>query len=113
MAKLIGEHFEGDVRVQWVDDGDNIGVHYKQDISSVIDQVAAVNAAGGAQINDGLGVPKYEVPVTVAMAYCVKRGIPWEKFCYSNDYDSEWPLLAKEYSKLVYDAKTKFHTVGR
>ncbi len=109
MARIIGEHYEGDVKVTWRDDGDQIGIHYEQDIQSVVDKIAASNADGGAEMTEGLGVPKYEVPVTIAMEYCAKRGIPWEKFCYSNEYDSEWPLLAKEYSKLVYAAKHKFH----
>lgn len=112
MGRIIGQHDEGDVRVTWHDDGDAINIRYTQDIQSVVDGVAAINAAGGATINDGLGVPKYEIPVTVAMDYCGRRGIPWEKFLYSDEYDAEWPRLAKEYSKLVYDARTKFHTVG-
>jgi len=111
MPRLIGEHYEGDVRVSMVEAGDGFEVHYSQDITPVIDNIAAINADGGAPMNEGIGVPKYEVPVTVAMAYCEKRGIPWEKFCYTNEYDSEWPKLAQEYTKLVFDAKRKFHGV--
>lgn len=111
MARLIGEHYEGDVRVRWRDDGDKIGVEYHQDIEPAIDKVAAGNL-DGVQTHDGLGKPKYEVPVTVAMAYCEQRGIPWEKFAYTNEYDAEWPKLAAEYAKLVYNSRSRYHAGG-
>lgn len=109
MGRILGEHFEDDTRVTWVDDGDAVGVHYSQDVEPVIDKIAAANAEGG-KTNEGIGRPKYEVPVTIAMAYCEKRGIPWEKFLYSNEYDAEWPKLAAEHNKLVYEYG-KLHTV--
>ncbi len=103
MARILGVDYEGDVRVSYVDDGDAIGVHYEQDVQSVVDKIAAENADGGVAAHEGVGRPKYEVPVTIAMEYCAKRGIPWQKFCYTNEYDSEWPKLAAEYSKFRFE----------
>lgn len=102
MPRILGVEYEGDVRVTYEQDGDNIGVRYSQDVTSIIDKIAAENADGGMKAVEGIGRPKYEVPVSIAMDYCTKRGIPWEKFCYSNEYDSEWPRLAAEYSKFEY-----------
>ncbi len=55
MARLIGEHYEGDVRVRWTHDDttDQVHVERAQDIQAVIDQVAAENA-DGMPIIDGM-----------------------------------------------------------
>ena len=108
MSGFRATDYEGDVRVDYVDEGDRVSVRYSQDIDNTLDKIAASNADGGIKAHDGIGRPKYEVPVTIAMDYCNKRGIPWEKFLYSNEYDAEWPKLAAEYSALVYHHRKAF-----
>lgn len=113
MARLLGEHWEGDVRVRWLHDDvtDDIHVERHQDVESVIEHVAEQNAHGVKTL-DGLGRPVGEVPQVVAMKWCEIRGIPWEKFLYSNEYDSEWPALLAHHAKLRFDAHKQFHAVS-
>lgn len=106
MARLIGEHWEGDVRVRWFgDDATNqVTVEHYQDTQAAVDLVATVNAQGAETI-DGLGKPVLEIPVTAAMDFCSRRGIPWEKFLYGNEYDDEFKRFAQEHSKLAYHSR--------
>jgi len=106
MARLIGQHLEGDVRVSWLQDDDTIGIKREQDIEAVVDNVSAANA-NGVQTIDGVGRPVIEMPLVLAMDWCEKRGIPWEKFLYSNEYDAEWKRFAAEHSRLAYQTKPK------
>ncbi len=108
MARLIGEHYEGDVRVSFVDNGDSIGIRYSQDIDHTLDKIAAINADGGAQTNDGVGRLKYEFPISLLMEHALERGIAWEKLAYSNDHDDEWPRMAQKWSKLSVDQKRTY-----
>jgi len=112
MTRLIGEHYDANgIRESWYDHGDgNVTVKRSQDTQSVIDMVAAVNADGAPTI-DGLGKPVLEIPVVEAMAWAEKRGIPWEKLLYSNEYDSEFKLFAAEHSRLAYANTKSVHTV--
>lgn len=100
MARLIGGHYEGDVRVSYVDDGDGVSIRYSQDIDNTLDKIAAINAEG-VQANDGIGRLKYEFPITLLMEHATERGIPWEKLAYSNEHDEEWPRMAAKWSKLT------------
>ncbi len=100
--------YEGDVRVSYVDDGDKIGVRYQQDIDQTLDKIAAINAEGGAQTNDGMGRLKYEFPITLLMEHATERGIAWEKLAYSNEHDDEWPRMAAKWSKLSIDQKRTY-----
>lgn len=87
-------------------------VHHTEDVEPVMDHVAAANLAGVGEV-EGLGRPAFEVPVTVAMEFCQRRGIPWEKFLYSTEYDSEWIRFGQEYSRLAYKpGKTVFSVAG-
>lgn len=104
MTRLIGEHWENDVRVRWHSDGANVTVERSQDAQAAVDLVAAVNAEGPKTI-DGLGKPVLEIPVTAAMQFCQDRGIPWEKFLYGNEYDDQFKRFAQEHSRLAYDAR--------
>ena len=108
MARLIGTDYEGDVRVSFRDDGDRIGIHYEQDIDNTLDKIAAINADGGAQANDGLGVLKYEFPITLIMQHGTERGIPWEAIAYGNDHNDEWPRMAAKWSKLSIEQRRKY-----
>lgn len=103
MIRLIGEHWEGDVRVRWYGDDatHEVTVERWQDPTRALEMVAAVNAEGAPTI-DGLGSPVVEVPITVAMEFCQKRGIPWEGFLYGNEYDSEFKRFADEHQRLAY-----------
>lgn len=110
MARLVGEHWEGPVRVRWYEENGEITIERHQDAQSAVDLVSAVNSEGAETI-DGLGRPVVEVPVIVAQEWALKRGIPWEKLLYSNEYDAEFKKFAQEYSRLAYQAKKKVHTV--
>ena len=112
MATLIGEHWEGDIRVRWWGDNvtNEVTVERTQDATRVIEMVAAVNAEGAPTI-DGLGKPIAEIPIGVAIEFCQARGIPWESFLYGNNYDAEFKRFAREYSKLAYENTKTVHTV--
>ena len=112
MIRLIGEHWEGDVRVRWYgDDATNeVTIERTQDPTQTIEMVAAVNADGAPTI-DGLGKPIGEIPVTLAMEWAGNRGIPWEKLLYSNDYDAELRAFLREHNKLAYESRKSVHTV--
>jgi hypothetical protein len=109
---MIGQHWEGDVRVTWWGDDvtHEVTVEHWQDPQRVLDMVAGVNSDGAPTI-DGLGKPVVEVTVVTAMAFCNERGIPWEKFLYGNDYDSEFKLFAAQHSKLAYKNAKSVHAV--
>lgn len=111
MSRLIGEHYEGDVRVRWRQQGDEITIERSQDGQEAVDLVSAVNAEG-AQTIDGLGRPVLEVPVVAAMAWAQQRGIPWEKLLYSNEYDGEFKRFAQDHSKLAYRSAKRVHAVA-
>lgn len=110
MTRIIGQHYEGDIRVTWHQQGDELVIERHQDAQAAVDMVAAVNAEGAPTI-DGLGKPVVEVPVVEAMAWAERRGIPWEKLLYSNDYDAEFKKFAQEHSRLRYQAAKSVHTV--
>lgn len=112
MARLIGKHTEANgVEVSWWDDGDgNITVQRYQDAQAAVDLVSAVNLEGAPTI-DGLGKPVLEVPVVEAMAWCDRRGIPWEKFLHGTEYDAEFKRFAQEYTRLQYRSAKTVHTV--
>lgn len=101
--QLIGEHWEGDVRVRWYGDPATEEVHVErwQDAEAALNHVAAANAAG-VVTTDGLGAPIAEIPIGAAMEFCDKRGIPWEKFLYSNEYDDQYRVFLGEYQRLAY-----------
>jgi hypothetical protein len=112
MPRKIGEHFDANgIRETWWDNGDgNVTVQRHQDAQRAVDMVAAVNAEGAPTI-DGLGKPVAEIPLVEAMAWCDRRGIPWEKFLYGNEYDAEFKVFAREYSKLAYANTKSVHAV--
>ncbi len=113
MIHLIGEHWEGDVRVRWYGDDvtNEVTIERWQDSQQALDMVAAVNADGAPTI-DGLGKPLAEVPYGAAMAFCERRGIPWEKFLFGNEYDAEYRTFAREYRKLAYENAKRVHAVA-
>lgn len=113
MIRLIGEHWEGDVRVRWYGDDvtHEVTVERWQDPQFLLDKVAAVNSAGGAQTIDGLGKPMGEIPVVKAMEWAEARGIPWEKLLYSHEYDAEFRAFFREHQKLAYISSKTLHTV--
>jgi hypothetical protein len=110
MARLLGEEWQGDVRVRWWDKGGEITVEYHQDAQNAVDLVAAVNAEGAPTI-DGLGKPVIEVPVVAAQEWAARRGIPWEKLLYSNEYDDEFKRFAAEHSRLQYRSRKSVHAL--
>jgi hypothetical protein len=112
MAKLIGKKTDANGIVeQWFDNGDDtITVQRSDDAQEALDRVARANLDGLPTI-DGLGKPVIEVPLVEAMAWAEKRGIPWEKLLYSNEYDDQFKRFAQDYSKLQYRALKSVHTV--
>lgn len=112
MIRLIGEHWEGDVRVRWYGDDttNEVTVEHWQDPQAAIDLVAAVNAEGAPTI-DGLGKPLGEIPIVKAQEWAAMRGIPWEKMLYSNEYDGELRHFLREHKKLAYANTKSLHTV--
>ncbi len=110
--KQIGRHWEGDVRVTWYgDDATNeITIERWQDGQAALDHVAEANA-NGVPTTDGLGKPLAEIPYGAALQFCEARGIPWEKFMHSNEYDAEYKRFAQDYSRLAYEARKSVHTV--
>jgi hypothetical protein len=104
-ADGVTETFEIDEATQ------TVGVRRSQDVEPILDHVAAANQAGVHSV-DGLGMPAFEVPITVAIEFCAKRGIPWEKFLYTNEYDAEWVKFGQEYSRLAYKPQRKTFSVG-
>ena len=111
MAKLIGEYYESNgVKVSWWDQGDELVVQRSQDSQSAVDFVAAVNAEGAPTL-DGLGKPVAEMPIVEAMEWAALRGIPWEKFLYSNEYDTEFKRFIAEHKRLAFENRKSVHTV--
>lgn len=113
MRHMIGQHWEGDVRVTWWGDDitNEVTIERWQDAQRALDMVAAVNSEGAPTI-DGLGKPIAEVPIGAAMEFCEKRGIPWEQFLYGNRYDDEYKRFAADYSKLAYRSAKSVHAVS-
>lgn len=101
--ELIGQHWDGDVLEQWWGDRatKTVTIIRKQDAAHALSKVADISA-DGAPCVDGLGRAVLELPETVAVEYCAKRGIPIDKFIYSNQYDSEFKRLVADHSKLAY-----------
>lgn len=110
MARLIGEHWEGDVRVRWKESCGEIAVERHQDAQSAVDLVAAINAEGATTI-DGLGKPVGEVPVVVWIDWCAARGLDWEKLHQGAELDAEFKRCIAAHSKLRYDTRKSVHAV--
>lgn len=106
MAKTLTSEVTDGVTETFETDGETIAVRHSQDAEPVIDYVAAANLAGVRDV-EGLGRPTFEVPITVAMEFCNRRGIPWEKFLYTNEFDTEWVRFGQEYSRLAYKVQPK------
>lgn len=113
MIHLIGEHWEGDVRVRWYGDDatHEVTVERWQDSQRALDMVAAVNSEGAPTI-DGLGKPLAEVPYGAAMEFCQARGIPWEKFLFGIEFDDQYRRFAADYSRLAYANAPSVHLVA-
>lgn len=103
MPRLIGQHWEGDVLERWWgDETDNtVTIERIQDTSHHVRKVADINSEGAPSV-DGLGHAVIELPETVAIDYCAKRGIPYDKFIYSNEYDAEFKRLVADHQRLAY-----------
>lgn len=111
MAKILTTDVADGVTETVEFDGETVGFRHSQDVEPILDHVAQANLAGVGEV-EGLGRPAFEVPITVAMEFCRKRGIPWERFLYSQEYDREWVAFGREYSRLAYRAERKQFSVG-
>lgn len=103
MAELIGQHWDGDILERWWGDRvtNEVTIERIQDTSHHLQKVHDLNAEGAPSI-DGLGHAVMELPETVAIDYCKKRGIPVKDFIYGNAYDGEFKRLVAEHSRLAY-----------
>ncbi len=111
MAHKVGEHWEGDTKVTWRDDGDTLGIHYQQDITPVLNRIAAMNLDGGTEAKEGLGRLLYEFPVTLIMEHAIERGIPYEGLVNKVGYEDEWHAMGRKWSKLSVDRRRTYFTV--
>jgi len=111
MSRLIGEHNEGDVRVRFHEQGDELIVERQQDAQPVLDMVAAVNSEGAPTI-DGLGKPVCDVPTIIWVDWCLKRGLDWEKLFSTDELDAEFKRCAAAHSRLCYKSAKSLHTVA-
>lgn len=112
MARLIGEHWEGDVRVRWWGDEatKSITIERSHDVEGVIDMVAAENAEG-LPVHDGIGSSLGRIDPILAEAYCTKRGIDVAKFLYGTEYADELKRFLKEHNKFAHKYTKTVHTV--
>lgn len=107
MPRILTKDVADGVTETFEIDGETVGVRHTQDVEPIMNAVAAANAGGIHEV-EGLGVPAFEVPITVAMEFCRRRGIPWERFLYSQEYDAEWIRFGQEYSRLAYKPRRRF-----
>lgn len=113
MSKLLYTDIgaDGVVTRTYIDEASSeITIERADDLQGVLDHVAAVNSEGAPTI-DGLGKPVFEIPIVLAMEWATKRGIPWEKLLYSNEYDAEFKRFGQAYSRLCYENTKSVHTV--
>lgn len=107
----VFEETIGGLTQRFVLDGDDVHVQHTSDEQRVIDAVAKANSHGTSEI-DGLGRLVAEVPIGLALQFCGARGIPWEKFLYSNGYDREFKRFLAEHKAITYNkpaSKVKAH----
>ncbi|HEX8418574.1 MAG TPA: hypothetical protein VF638_01020 [Sphingomonas sp.] len=80
---------------------DTVVVQHSQDNTRLIDAIAKANSEGTKEVA-GMRLVA-EVPIADAMQFCQDRGIPWAKFLYGKDYDSEFKRFIQERPKLAYE----------
>ncbi len=80
---------------------DTVVVQRSQDNTRLVDAIAKANSDGTKEMA-GMRLVA-EVPITDAMEFCKERGIPWEKFLYGRDYDSEFKRFIQDRPKLAYE----------
>lgn len=114
MPRLIADEVEGDTRIRWSQDGDQITIQHTQDIEPLLDRIAAENADGGVPTNDGIGALKYEFPETLIMEHAIERGLSFQKLAYepSKDMDKEWAAMASKWSKLSIERRRQYYGVA-
>ncbi len=111
MADKVGEHWQGDTKVTWNDDGDTLGIHYRQDITPVLERIAAMNRDGGTKAHGGMGRLLYEFPVTLVMEHAIERGIDYGALCAKVGYEDEWHAMGRKWSKLSLDRQRQYFSV--
>lgn len=110
MEKVITEDFSMGIRERFYFDNttQQVRVERSQNVEPVLNRLRNINNDGGVESVDGMGVPLCEVPLSLGIAFCERRGIPVNKFLYGNDYNDEFLLFMKEHPKLVYQHKKKY-----
>lgn len=90
----------GDVTETWYFDHATGEVHvqHEQDAQAALDSVQRLQS-----ISDGKGQTMWHIartPVIVAKKWAEHRGIPWEAFCYTSEYDDDWNRMLREFKRL-------------
>jgi len=102
MAKIVHKDTaQGVTETFAVDHDGTVAVRRSEDVEPTIDAIARANVDGVSEI-EGLGRLVAEIPITVGIAFCEERGIPWEKFMYTNQYDAEFKRFIAEHQKFQY-----------
>jgi hypothetical protein len=111
VSKIVHTDTAQDVTETFAVDHDGkVAVRRSQDVEPTIDAIARANVDGVNEI-PGLGRLVAEVPITVGIEFCEARGIPWEKFMYSNQYDAEFKRFIADRKKFQYRQAKRLHTV--
>lgn len=112
MEKILTSDTVGSVTETFgYDEGSaTIVVRRSQDATPVLDHVAAANIEGVDDVGGALRLHS-DVPITVAIAFCEERGIPWEKFCYTTHYDREWFAFIAANPRFLYRPARRQHAV--
>ena len=99
-VKLLYTDTSDDVTEKWFYDDVTHEIHvvHEQDAQTALDSVSRLKS-----ISDGKGQTMWHVartPVIVAKKWAEDRGIPWEAFCYTQEYEAEWNRMISEFKHL-------------
>lgn len=98
--ELLYTDISDDVTEKWFHDPATQEIHvvHEQDAQPALDSVKRLRS-----ISDGKGRTMWHVartPVVVAKKWAEDRGIPWEAFCYTDEFDDEWNRMITEFKHL-------------
>lgn len=108
MAEKLFTDVSDNIAETWHYDDGLVHVQRTQDVEPIIDAVAKANLAGTIEV-PGLGRLIAEIPIATGIAYCEERGIPWEPFLYSPDYQDERARFMAQHQRLTYAHPKKYH----
>jgi hypothetical protein len=77
-----------------------VTVRRTQEIDPILEAVKREHNETGGHLIDGIGRHIGTIPLTVLQDHCQRRGIPWERMAYGNEYNDELKALCREHTKL-------------